>query len=82
MPQGYTAPGSQASKSRPVHAVGGLKDSCCVHSASSTYADALALCGVDYLVVGPKVLATLKESQTLQVRSFPADDWHMLSALC
>ena len=30
-------------------------------------ADALALCGVDYLVVGPKVLATLKESQTLQV---------------
>lgn len=32
-------------------------------------ADALALCGVDYLVVGPKVLATLKDSQTLQVRS-------------
>ena len=31
-------------------------------------ADALALCGVDYLVVGPKVLATLKDSPTLQVR--------------
>ncbi len=31
-------------------------------------ADALALCGVDYLVVGPKVLATLKDSQTLQVQ--------------
>lgn len=34
---------------------------------SVVWTDALALCGVDYLVVGPRVLATLKESQTLQV---------------
>ncbi|CAL5225633.1 g8489 [Coccomyxa viridis] len=42
-------------------------------------ADALALCGVDYLVVGPKVLATLKDSQTLQgyndgLTSLPQED--------
>ena len=36
-------------------------------SSRAVPADALALCGVDYLVVGPKVLATLKDSQTLQV---------------
>ena len=36
-------------------------------SSCAVPADALALCGVDYLVVGPKVLATLKDSQTLQV---------------
>jgi transaldolase len=29
-------------------------------------ADALALAGIDYLVVGPKVLATLAETPTLQ----------------
>ena len=37
-------------------------------SRNAVDADALALCGVDYLVVGPKVLAILKDSQTLQVR--------------
>jgi hypothetical protein len=31
-------------------------------------ADALALAGLDYLVVGPKVLAALAEAPTLQAR--------------
>lgn len=42
-------------------------------------ADALALAGVDYLVVGPKVLATLSETPTLQgyndgLTTLPGDD--------
>ena len=52
-----------------------------VHAVLSP-ADALALCGVDYLVVGPKVLATLKESQTLQVEPpAPHAPCHMHAAM-
>ena len=48
-------------------------------------ADALALAGLDYLVVGPKVLAALAESPTLQARpsveaSLPPFTLHALGA--